>query len=170
MSKRVEGAVASCCNDIIGHFVIIRNELWKFVELKFDFFSFNTFDVFQIFWQRVVQPRPKYSYSFFLKGLYVLRRFESKIFFEALLDRWLTNFIWFQNLMGITFVNNALCAHYTLIRIFHKSYYEIVSAIIMNVTVIPSTFCIQSSHFMNLNYKFQNWANHCSIYKTNMAF
>ena len=38
-------------------------------QLKYEFFSFNTFDVFQIFWQRVVQPRPKYSYCIFLKGL-----------------------------------------------------------------------------------------------------
>ena len=28
-----------------------------------------TFDVSQIFWQRVVQPRPKYSYCILLKGL-----------------------------------------------------------------------------------------------------
>ena len=45
------------------------NELQKFVELKFEFFSFNTFDVSEIFWQRVVQTRPKYSYCIFLKGL-----------------------------------------------------------------------------------------------------
>ena len=33
------------------------------------FYSFNTFYVSQIFWQRVVQPRPKYSYCILLKGL-----------------------------------------------------------------------------------------------------
>ena len=32
-------------------------------------FSFNTFDVSQIFWQRVVQQRPKHSYCIFLKEL-----------------------------------------------------------------------------------------------------
>ena len=53
----------------VGHFWLIRNKLQKFVELKFEFFSFNTFDVSQIFWQRVVQTRPKYSYCIFLKGL-----------------------------------------------------------------------------------------------------
>ena len=46
-----------------------RNELEKFAKLKFEFFCFNTFDVSQIFWQRFVQTRPKYSYCFFLKGL-----------------------------------------------------------------------------------------------------
>ena len=69
MSELVEDAIASRCGDIVGHFWLIRNELQKFVELKFEFFSFNTFDVSQIFWQRVVQPRPKYSYCIFLKGL-----------------------------------------------------------------------------------------------------
>ena len=51
------------------HFWLIKNELQKPVELKFEFFSFNTFDVSQLFWQRVVQTRPKYSYCIFLKGL-----------------------------------------------------------------------------------------------------
>ena len=32
-------------------------------------FSVLTLDVSPIFWQRVVQPRPKYSYCIFLKGL-----------------------------------------------------------------------------------------------------
>ena len=41
---------------------------WAF-ELKFEFFSFNTFDVSQIFWQRIVQTRLQYSYCIFLKGL-----------------------------------------------------------------------------------------------------
>ena len=69
MSELVENAVASWCGDIVGHFWLIRNELQKLDELKFEFFSFNTFDVSQIFWQPVVQPRPKYSYCIFLKGL-----------------------------------------------------------------------------------------------------
>ena len=69
MSELVDDAVASWCGDIVGHFSLIRNELQKFVELKFEFFSFNTFDVSQIFWQRVVQTRLKYSYCIFLRGL-----------------------------------------------------------------------------------------------------
>ena len=69
MSELVVDAVASWCGDIIGHFWLIRNELQKFIELKFELFSFNTFNVSQIFWQRVVQTRPKYSYCIFLKGL-----------------------------------------------------------------------------------------------------
>ena len=44
MSELVEDAVASCCGDIVMHFWLIRNELQKLVELKFEFFSFNTFD------------------------------------------------------------------------------------------------------------------------------
>ena len=47
----------------------IRNELQKLVKLKFEFFSFNTFDVSQILWQWIVQTRPQYSYWIFLKGL-----------------------------------------------------------------------------------------------------
>ena len=39
----------------VGQFWLIRNELQKFVELKYEFFSFNTFDISQIFCQRVVQ-------------------------------------------------------------------------------------------------------------------
>ena len=46
------------------YFSQCRKGVEKLVELKFEFFSFNTFDVSQIFWQRVVQPRPKYSYCF----------------------------------------------------------------------------------------------------------
>ena len=70
MSELVEDAVASYCGDIVGHFWLIRNELQKLVELKFEFFIFfNTFDVSQIFWQRVVQPRLKYSNCIFLNGL-----------------------------------------------------------------------------------------------------
>ena len=68
MSELVEDAVASWCGDIVWHFRLIRNQLQKFVELKFELFSFNTFDVSQIFWQRIVQPRPKYSYCIFLNG------------------------------------------------------------------------------------------------------
>ena len=69
MSELVDDAIASWCGDIVGHFWLIRNGVEKLVELKFDFFSFNTFDVSEIFWQRVVQPRPKYSYCILLKGL-----------------------------------------------------------------------------------------------------
>ena len=69
MSELVEDAIASWCGDTLGHFWLIRNELQKLVELKFEFFSFNTFDVSQIFWQRVVQLRPKYSYCILVKGL-----------------------------------------------------------------------------------------------------
>ena len=69
MSELVEDAIASWCDDIVGHFWLIMNGIEKLVELKFEFLSFNTFDVSQIFWQRVVQPRPKYSYSILLKGL-----------------------------------------------------------------------------------------------------
>ena len=69
ISKLVEDALASWCSDIVGHFWLIRNELQKLVKLQFEFFSLNTFDVSQIFWQRVVQPRPKYSYCILLKGL-----------------------------------------------------------------------------------------------------
>ena len=70
MSELVVDAVASCCDDMVGKFWLIRNELQKFVEIKFEFFSLNTFDVSQIFWQRVVQLRPKYSYCIFSKGLW----------------------------------------------------------------------------------------------------
>ena len=69
VSELVEDAVAYLCGDIVGHFWLIRNELQKLVELKFEFFSFNTVDVSQIFWQRVVQTGPKYSYFILLKGL-----------------------------------------------------------------------------------------------------
>ena len=61
MCELVEVDVASWC----GHFWLVRNELQKFVELKFKFLSFDTFDISQIFWQ----PRPKYIYCIFLKGL-----------------------------------------------------------------------------------------------------
>ena len=70
MRLSFEDAVASCCGDIVAIFFMpIRNEIWKFVELKLKFFSFNTFDVSQIFWQRVAQPGHKHSYAIFLKGL-----------------------------------------------------------------------------------------------------
>ena len=61
MSEVVEDAIASWCGDIVGQFWLIRNERQKFVKLKFEFFRFNTFDVSQIFWQRIVQTRPQYS-------------------------------------------------------------------------------------------------------------
>ena len=69
MSELVEDAIASWCGDIVGNFWLIRNGVEKLVELIFEFFSFNTFDVSQIFWQRVEHPRPKYSYCIPLKGL-----------------------------------------------------------------------------------------------------
>ena len=69
MSELVADAIASGCGDIVGHFWLIRNGVEKLVELKFKFFSLNTIDVSQIFWQRVVQPRPKYSYCILLKTL-----------------------------------------------------------------------------------------------------
>ena len=69
MSELVEDAIASWCDDIVGHFWLVRNGVEKLVEHKFEFLSFNTFDVSQIFRQRVVQPRPKYSYCILLKGL-----------------------------------------------------------------------------------------------------
>ena len=69
MSELVEDAMDSWYGDIVRHFWLIRNELQKLVELKFEFFSLNTFNVSQIFLQCVVQPRPKYSYCIFIKGL-----------------------------------------------------------------------------------------------------
>ena len=69
MSELVEDAVATWCGKIVWHFFLIRNEFQKLVKLKFEFFSFNTFNVYQIFWQRVEQLRPKYWYCIFLKGL-----------------------------------------------------------------------------------------------------
>ena len=69
MSELVEDAVASCCDDTVGIFASSGNELQIFVELKCEFFSFNTFDVSRIFWQCVVQTRPKYSYCIFLREL-----------------------------------------------------------------------------------------------------
>ena len=69
ISELVEDAIASWCSDIDGHFWLVRNGVKKLVKLKFEFFSCNTFDVSQIFWQRVVQLRTKYSYCILLKGL-----------------------------------------------------------------------------------------------------
>ena len=69
MKQLVEDAVASCCGDLVGYFGLIRNELQKLDAQKFEFFSFITFDVSQIFWQQVVQQSPKHSYCLFLKGL-----------------------------------------------------------------------------------------------------
>ena len=70
MSELVEDAIASWFGDIVGHFWLVRNGFEKLGELKFEFFSFNTFDVSQIFWQRVVQQSPKYSYCILLKVLW----------------------------------------------------------------------------------------------------
>ena len=69
MSELVEDAIAFWRGDIVGHFWLVRNGVEKLVELKFEFLSFNPFDVSQIFWQRVIQPMPKYSYCILLKGL-----------------------------------------------------------------------------------------------------
>ena len=68
LNPQMSELVASWCGDIVGHFGLIRKELQKFVELYFEFFTL-TLDVSEIFWQRVVQTRPKYSYCIFLKGL-----------------------------------------------------------------------------------------------------
>ena len=48
MSELVEDAIASWCGDIVGHFWLIKNELQKLVELKFEYLSFNTFDLSDI--------------------------------------------------------------------------------------------------------------------------
>ena len=69
MSELVEDAIASWYGDIVEDFWLIGNELQKLEEFKFQFFTFHTFDVSQIFWQWVVQPNPKYSYCILLKGL-----------------------------------------------------------------------------------------------------
>ena len=53
------------------------------------------------------------------------------------------NFIRFGNLLGITFINKMLCVLYTHLD---KSYFEIISAIIMYLTVILSTL------YMNIHY------------------
>ena len=68
MSELVEDAVASCCGDIGGHFVLIRNELLKFVELKFQFFSFDLFDVSDIL-ATSYTAEAKMQLFIFLKGL-----------------------------------------------------------------------------------------------------
>ena len=62
---------ASCCDDIVAWGFRGHQEwvLGIFVLLKFDFFSFNTFHVSQIFRQRVEQATPKHSYCIFLTGL-----------------------------------------------------------------------------------------------------
>ena len=72
MSELVEDAVAFWCGDIVGQFWLIRNELQKFVELKFEFFSFNTFDVSEIFWQRVVQRGPNTVIAFSWRDCWIL--------------------------------------------------------------------------------------------------
>ena len=43
--------------------------------------------------------------------------------------------IMFRNLFGITFINK-ICVHSKLNQMFHKIYFEIVSAIIMYLPVI----------------------------------
>ena len=56
-----QGCCTFCRGDIVGHFGLIRMEVWKLVELKYEFFSFKTFHVSNICIQRVEQTRPKYS-------------------------------------------------------------------------------------------------------------
>ena len=48
MSELVDDAIASWCGDIVGNFWLIRNGVEKLLKLKFEFFSFNTFDVSDI--------------------------------------------------------------------------------------------------------------------------
>ena len=50
--------------DIVGHFWLVRNGVEKLVELKFEFFCFNTFDVPQLFWQRVYNRGPNTVIAF----------------------------------------------------------------------------------------------------------
>ena len=65
MSELVEDAFASWCGDIVRIFSHqYCKDLQKFVELKFEIFSLNTFDVSQIFWQRVVQTNPNTVIAF----------------------------------------------------------------------------------------------------------
>ena len=55
---------------ILFHIWLILFHIWLIrKELQFEFFSFNTFNVPQIFCQCIVQTRPKYSYWIFLKEL-----------------------------------------------------------------------------------------------------
>ena len=60
----VEDAVDSGSGDIVGHFWLIKNELQKLVELKFEFFSFNTFDVSQIFCNELHKRGPNRVIAF----------------------------------------------------------------------------------------------------------
>ena len=69
MSELVEYAVVSWCGDIVGHFWLIT-QWWAPEICLAQIYNLNTFDVSQIFWQRVIQTRPKYSYCIFLKGLF----------------------------------------------------------------------------------------------------
>ena len=70
MSELVEDAVASCCGNTVGHFLLIWNELQKLVELKLKNFSFNIFNVSQIFWQTSCTTETQIQLlHFFLKGL-----------------------------------------------------------------------------------------------------
>ena len=49
MSELVEDAAASRCGDIVGNFWLIRNELPKVFELKFEFFSLTLSMSFRYF-------------------------------------------------------------------------------------------------------------------------
>ena len=58
MSELVEDAIASWCGDIVGQFWLIRNELQKFDQLKFEFLSFNTFDKLWYFGNELFKQGP----------------------------------------------------------------------------------------------------------------
>ena len=67
-----EWAGRECCCFLLRwrSWVFLADQEWapETCRAKFEFFSFNTYGVSRIFWQRVVQPRPKYSYCILLKG------------------------------------------------------------------------------------------------------
>ena len=132
MRELVEDAIASCCGDIVGHFVLIKNELKKFVKLKFYFFRFNTFDVSQIFWQWVVQPRPKYSYCISLKGLCwgsVCWILNNALCFMS----WMFSGFYFVSHCDINILHHMLCYLYIIYYIFvHKTDERILKTIVMN--------------------------------------
>ena len=69
MSELVKDAIAFWCGDIVGHFWLVRNGVKKLVELKFEFFSFNTFDVSQIFLHELYNRGPNTVIAFSWNGL-----------------------------------------------------------------------------------------------------
>ena len=68
MCELVEDAVASRYSDVVGYFGSsgMSSKNLSCSNLNFSVLKVS---VSQIFWQRVVQTRPKYSYCIFLKGL-----------------------------------------------------------------------------------------------------